>query len=150
VKSRVGARPLRGISKLLKAVRDLDRLEPSGRKVLLIVDGDHIREHLDLPHDADEDAIQHTLARSSSDASRIVVCVLHRNVETLIEAASACDKSLSPQEVEAALRKDVNARDAILLRVARGQHFRAIRDCIRREMPSFSRAADTLATMLAA
>jgi hypothetical protein len=54
-------------------------------------------------------------------------------------------------EVEAALRrKDVNARDAILLRIARDEHQRAVRDCIRRVMPSFARAAETLAGLIAA
>jgi hypothetical protein len=151
LRGRVDGRPLRGIGNVVKAIKDLDRLSPSGGKVLLIVDGDHIRETLSLPREADGAEIERALARRSSHPARVVVRVLHQNIESLLAAARDCDPSLGAQEVEAALRrKDVNARDAILVRIARSEHLRAVRDCIRREMPSFASAADALAALLAA
>jgi hypothetical protein len=135
---RASSCPLRGISKLLAALKQLDgfdNLVEGGGPILAVVDEDRVREH--IPESTAWSAVQvaQHLVATSSDPSRLMVVLLERNLESLIEAIRQCGER-ELELIEAALRKELNGRDTLLGKVGHDPGRRLIRDCVRRTMPS--------------
>jgi hypothetical protein len=150
VESRLGdARPLKGVTNVLRACcEDIDLLAADGRFVVAVIDDDAIRRELSLPKKADESAVLQTIAKRSRDPQRLRVVLLHRNTESVLEAAAACDKTLDPARLERAIqRKDLLERDALFLALAR-ERARPARDCILGRMPSMKKLVETVIACL--
>ena len=75
------------------------------------------------------------------------VILLQRNMETVLEAARDCDPALPKERLEKALKKDLNARDAILNRIAWGMS-KAIRDCIKARVPALEELRNLILSAL--
>lgn len=149
------AMPMKGVGNLLKAVKDLDRLQsfaPSGAPILLVVDGDKIRDHLKLPPNAAAATVESVIRGRCNQPDRLRVALLEDNVESVIEAVRDCDQppTLPREWIDDALAKDINARDLILIKVARDPIRRALRDCVRKRMSSLEPAIAFVVSRLAA
>lgn len=158
LRSRAKALPLRGVQNVLKSIRQPDRLDrhaPHGAHILIVVDGDRIRPHLRLPPDAPVDVVGNAIrerCEQRDQRRRLWVAVLDENVESLIQVIGDCDEShaIPTDLVQAALRKDINARDRALEKAAYLPDGRDLRDCIHREMPSVGPAIRFLIEHVAA
>jgi hypothetical protein len=154
VAKQVKALPLKGVTNVLCAIKDLDRLSklrPGGAPVVAVLDSDRIRDHAEA-RDKTLPEIEEMIRRSCAQTGLLTVVLLEKNVETLIAAARDCDQgvTLSRDMVDAALAKDLNQRDILLAKVAHDVHRRTIRDCIRGKVPSFGRAVAAVVAARAA
>lgn len=143
------ARPLKGVQNVLRACcEDIDLLAADGRFIVAVMDDDAIRQALKLPEEAGEETVVRTIARRSRSPERLCVTLLHRNTESVLEAAAQCDRTLEAGRLERAIvRKDLLERDAIFLMLSR-QRARAARDCILGRMPSMKRLVDVVIACL--
>lgn len=109
-------------------------LAHDGRWVVAVVDGDRVRDHLNLMRTATEDEIAERLRSESNAPDHLSVVVLDPNLERVVESAGRCDGSLDKDLVERVLRKEsLNERDILLNRVAWTSS--AVRDCILEKVP---------------
>lgn len=136
--------PMKGVGDLLKAIKELDRFRnfaPGGAPILIVVDNDKIRDHLKLP-DAPSADVESAIRSRCDQPDRLEIALLEDNVESLIQAVRDCDQppTLGREQIDAALAKDINARDLVLTKVARDPGRRALRDCVRKRMPSLEAA----------
>ncbi|MBL8900238.1 MAG: hypothetical protein JNM84_21585 [Planctomycetes bacterium] len=136
---------LNGVSNLLKSARSLQRFKrqaPGAELVLAIFDEDKIRLELKLVPTASDAEIEAAVRAQCDQPERLKVVLLHRNAESVIRASKECDErsQLRSDLLQDALEKDLNARDALLARIARDSSLRALRDCIRRRIPALDRA----------
>lgn len=150
VRNRLRCVPLNGISNLLMAIRDLQRWKrkaPGGARVIAIFDEDRIRAELGLPIAASNEEISASIRSRCDQPERLAIVLLRRNVESLILAAKKCDQenTLSSVAITKALRKDLSARDWILTNLAMDPAKRALRDCMRKEVPSIEEAVSAAA-----
>lgn len=128
-------RPRRGVNKLLSDLK-LDL----GPDIVAVLDGDHLAEALNLP--ANTPVVQlETRVRSLYARGTAHVCVLDRNLETVVRVLRDClkDPPESRQTFDEALAKNLNARDLVLTKTTR-----TARDCLQSAMGSFAKFIDTL------
>lgn len=143
------ARPLKGVHNVLRACwDDIDLLTEDGRFVVAVIDDDAIRRELKLPEDLGEKEVIRSIARRSKSPERLHVALLHRNTESVLEAAAACDRTLDAARLERAIRqKDLLERDALFLGLSR-ERARPTRDCILARMPSMKNLVDAIMACL--
>ena len=146
LRKRVHPNPRKGIGNVLKDVRSTSLLAGDGA-LYLLVDRDVVANHLGLPADAeDEDVIESM--RSRSDArDRLYPFFLYRHLEDLLRAIATCNPNFMADRLEAALRKDLNARDAVLAEAAKAAHS-DLRACVARYQPGILGLATALAARL--
>lgn len=127
--------------------RNLKRLAGDGRTVFAVYDSDRIRELVKLPPSACKALVISRLKAGCEPADKLVVILLERNIESVIQAICALDPSVaSPVEQANALhRKDLTARDAILRAAAAPTPLRrALREQVLDQVPSLRRLIDKL------
>jgi hypothetical protein len=131
-------RPQKGDTNLLKACRkDADDIARDGRDIIAVFDNDQIRRLLKLPAKAPDERV-HQEIRKGTSSGRLHIVLLKQNMESVLDAAHACDPSIDPKRIELAIKKkDLLERDAILTRLT-GPSFQSVRDCIREKLPSFN------------
>jgi hypothetical protein len=114
-----------------------------GPKLIIVADGDRIAQALGLPSsslpscaDAIEKRYKHGVAK---------VFLLERNLETILEVLRDCqnDPPGRREQFEAALKKNLNARDILLQNTTR-----ADRDCVQKRMPSFAALVDGIRVLV--
>jgi hypothetical protein len=148
---KLDGRPMNGVANLVRSCRrDIHRIAPQGQKVFALIDDDRVRDHLPGIDARAEGEIVARAIKSQSDApEQLDVFLLVKNTETVIEAAKACDRSLSDDAVAQALAKNLAQRDRILNNVA-WSGIRAVRDCIRGKVPALHQLVTALSAVVAA
>jgi len=114
-------RPLKGVENVLKACRDeFELIAADGRTVIAVIDNDQIRRHLKLPRTAADDLVEREIRRGCKAPDRLAIVLLKQNMESVLDAAAACDPGLDSGRIERAIRhKDMLERDAILVELSR-------------------------------
>lgn len=137
-------RPMNGVNKVLESCRrDVRRIAARGERVFALIDDDHVREHVPgMDARADAPAVEAAIKASSNAPEQLEVILLHKNTESVVEAAKLCDPSLPDTTVREALRKDRVQRDRIFHRVALGA--REFRTCIRGKIPAIEKLVELL------
>jgi len=150
VEARVDAQAKKGAGNLLRACReDAALIAADGRRIVAVFDDDHVRDLLGRRlragrGAADEEVVSAILDGANVTAETLQVILLRRSTETVLEAVRDCDPSLPVEQVERAIRrKDLTARDLVLVAASRGER-RAVRDCVLAKVPSFSALVDHL------
>ena len=115
--------------------------------VVAVFDEDRIRELYKLSSNASVDEIKDRIIHEAGNPRSLKVILLQRNMETVLEAARDCDPALPKERLEKALKKDLNARDAILNRIAWGMS-KAIRDCIKARVPALEELRNLILSAL--
>ena len=144
-------RPMNGVANLVRSCRrDIHRLAPQGQTVFALIDDDRIRDHLSgVDVRAEEEVVVRALKGQSDAPAQLEIFLLKKNTETVIEAAKHCDRSLPDEAVAQALGKNLAQRDRILNNVAR-TGVRAVRDCIRGQVPALHRLVTARCAAVAA
>jgi hypothetical protein len=127
--------------------RNLKRLANDGRTVFAVYDSDRIRDLVKLPPSACKALVISRLKEGCEPADKLVVILLERNIETVIQVICALDPSVaSPEEQANALhRKDLTARDTILRAAAAPTPpRRVLREQVLAQVPSLRRLIDKL------
>lgn len=141
-------RPMKGVNKLLQACwRDVRKIAARGQQVVALIDADHIRDNIpgmDV-HKTDEEVIGEIRKRSDAP-EQLEVILLHKNAESVIEAARDCDRMIPPETVARALDKNLIQRDRIFHNVARST--RDIRDCIRARIPALEQLVQVVVRLV--
>lgn len=151
MRRKLDGRPMKGVQPLLRSCRrDIRRLSARGQPVFALIDEDAIREqlrHEGVEPDADDAAITRAIKAKCEQPDRLHVFLLRENTETVIDAAGRCDQGLRSEAIlQKALLKDLNARDAVLNRVAYAPD-RAVRDCIRQHVPAIRSMVSVLVAL---
>jgi hypothetical protein len=144
-------RPMKGVQSLLRSCRsNIRRLSAKGQPVFALIDADAIREqlrHEGVAADADDAAITRAIKAKCEEPEKLHVFLLRENTETVIDAAGRCDQGLRAEAIlQKALLKDLNARDAVLNRVAWAPD-RSVRDCVRQHVPALRSMVSTLVAL---
>lgn len=147
---KLDGRPMNGVANIVRSCRrDIHRIAPQGQTVFALIDDDRIRDHLPgVDVRAEEDTVVRAIKGQSDAPAQLEVFLLKKNTETVIEAARRCDPTLADDAVEQALRKNLAQRDRIFNNVARTG--RAVRDCIRANVPALHRLVIALCAVVAA
>lgn len=149
-RSSMEARPMKGISKLLHAIReDVPAIAADGRRVVAVIDDDAIRRELDLPQDAAREDVITAVLQQCRAPEVLDVVLLEENAETVVSAVAACDHGLRHGLLERALRKGrgaLAARDELLHGAAWGPA--GTRACVRQAVPSFDGFVAVLASLV--
>ncbi len=142
-------RPMKGDSQLLKSCReDVPDISPGGDPVVALFDNDNVRRLLKLPREADLETVVREIKKGAVAAEQLHVFLLVENMESLIQAAGACDSAISKEVLASALRKNLAARDVVLKGAARGDR-RSVRDCMLAKVPSLKRVIEHCASWVA-
>jgi len=132
-------RPMNGNSKLLKTCReDLNDIAFDGRKIIAVFDDDRVRDLLKLPPEATDVEVVTAVLEECPSPGNLLVFLLERNMETVIEQISGCDASVGERLVRKALDKDREARDVLLDRASR-ERYRMLRECVLEANPSLKK-----------
>ena len=144
-------RPLKGVQALLKACReDIDLIAADGRSVVAVIDDDAIREQLKLPRSATDAQVEREIRKGCKAPDRLLIVLLKKNMESVIEAAAACDPGIDAERIDRAIRhKELLERDAILTELSR-ERARPLRDCVLGKVPSLRVLVDLLSRALRA
>lgn len=143
LRSRIRGIPKKGASKLVAAYRnDHDLLAPAGEALIAVLDHDRAGEQLGLATASCKTAILSKIREGTSPTHRGRVVLLESNVETVVRAAAKELRSHQRLVVAACDRKDINARDQILLAAAAPEC--PLRAKILASVPSFERLVDLL------
>ena len=143
-------RPLKGDGNLLRTCREeIDLIAADGRSVVAVFDDDHVRQLLKLPQNATPNRVEEEIKKWCVAPDRLFVILLERNIESVVEAASACDPTLDRDRVARALRKDLLERDAIFMELSR-ERARPTRECILSKLPSLKRLVAVVCNRLTA
>lgn len=148
VKEHADPRPMKGVNKLLQACwRDVRKMAARGQRVIALIDDDRIRDNLPGmdARRTDEEVIREIRKRSDAP-EQLDVILLHKNVESVIEAARDCDRTISSDTVARALDKNLIQRDRIFHNVARST--RDVRNCIRSKIPAIERLVQRLVSLV--
>jgi len=143
-KKLVHDRPMKGVSKLLQTCwRDIRKLAARGQRVIVVIDNDKIREQIPGmdARNTDEEVIRAILEKSDAP-EQLDVVLLHKNTESVIEAARDCDRTIPVEMVALALKKQLLQRDRIFHNAARSS--RDVRLCIRAKIPAIERLVQLL------
>jgi|GEM_PF-2041555 len=142
-------RPLKGDTKLLEACRrDIDLLAADGRSVVAVFDNDKIRLLLKLAASAPDEAVVRAILKGGKMSERLSIVLLKQNMESVIEAAAQCDKSLDPKRIKLAVRhKDPLERDALLTELA-SERARPTRECMLDTLPSLLKLVELLCRLM--
>lgn len=129
IRDRLVAVPKGGDSKLLAAcVKDIGRLGSQGQPVAALFDDDKVRELLKLPKPTAKRDVARAIAELSSSPKQLVVWILDKNLESVVDAAATCLGKPSPPKTH-------EARDKLLHAVAWG--LPSPRHTLRASVPSF-------------
>jgi len=132
----VDKNPRNGVSKLLGDVPKTSRIAGGGCLILL-VDRDHIAEHVHLQKNAPDQQVIEAILRKSDAPQKLTIYFLHPNMEGMLSSIEDYDPTLP-----APLKKDPNARDIILKKArTRPAH---LRDCVRSRQPGIAALTDKL------
>jgi hypothetical protein len=144
-------RPMKGVQNLLRSCRrDVRRLSSKGQLVFALIDNDEIRQqlrHEGVESSAEDDAVVRAIKAKCDAPERLRIFLLKNNTETVIEAAAFCDEDLPKPLLAQALKKDPNARDAILNKIA-WRPDRSVRDCIREQVQAVAEISRALANIV--
>lgn len=142
-------RPLKGSAKLLEACRrDIDLIANDGRSVVAVFDYDRIHQLLQLPKNASDKQVVQAILEGGKRAHRPSIVLLKRNMESVLQAAAQCDKSIASDRVKRAVQhKDPLERDAILGELS-SDRSRSVRDCILDKVPSLQALIEVLCSLL--
>lgn len=142
-------RPLKGDTKLLEACRrDIDLIASDGRSVVAVFDNDKIRKLLKLAARAPDEAVVQAILKGGKGAERLSIVLLKQNMESVIEAAAQCDKSIDPNRIKLAVRhKDPLERDILLTELA-SDRSRPTRDCMLGALPSLQQFVALLCRLM--
>jgi hypothetical protein len=84
------------------------------------------------------------IQKGGTPTNRLFIVLLKQNMESVIKAAHQCDPSIDKARLALAVeKKDLLERDAILMGLT-GERFRAIRDCILKNLPSLRSMVELL------
>lgn len=110
--------PRHGNAKLRKSCqKDLTRIARGGEQVVAVYDDDRVRRLLGLPADVPGADVVQKLKDECPLPEVLTVILLRRNLETVLRAAGRCAR-IDDESLQEALGKNLEARDAILNRVA--------------------------------
>lgn len=132
--------PKNGASKIRNECRRFPpQIGRDGRVVVAVYDADKIHRETRLPAAACKGQIKEALRVGCSWQERLVVVLLERNIESVVEAVRACAPAIVADEVwgQAVDRKNLNARDVVLRRAASPPE-RALRECVLQRVPSLA------------
>lgn len=151
MRRKLDGRPMKGVQSLLRSCRtNIRRLSAKGQPVFALIDADKIREqlmHEGVAPDADDAAVTRAIKARCEEPEKLHVFLLRENTETVIDAAGRCDQGLRSEPIlQKALLKDLNARDAVLNRVAWDPD-RAVRDCVRQHVPALRSMVSALVAL---
>lgn len=137
-------RPMKGVSNVLQTCRrDIRKLAARGQRVFAVIDNDHIREQLPgVDPRADDATVIRAIREDCNCPEQLEVILLHKNIESVIEAARDCGAESSAETVALALRKHLMQRDLVFRGVAWGRP--EVRACIRGKMPALERLVGLL------
>lgn len=151
LRRKLDGRPMKGVQNLLRSCRrDIRRLSPKGQPVFALIDDDAIRQqlkHEGVAESVEDAAVVRAIKEKCDAPERLFVFLLKENTETVLEAAKLCDEGLPKALIEQGLQKDINARDAILNRVA-WRPDRSVRDCIRQRVQAIREMAEALTALV--
>ena len=127
--------------------QNLKRLAADGRTVFAVYDSDKICEFVKLPPTACKTLVLKRLKEGCEPSDKLVVILLERNLESVLQAICEIDRSIVSAEEQAyALeRKNLVARDAILRAAAAPTPPRRdLREQILARVPSLRRLVDKI------
>ena len=139
-------RPMKGVDKVLAACKRIEQILIGDQTLFLLLDDDQIRRHVGLPAASGYAEVEAAIRKLCPLPDRLHITLLAENAETLIRAAADCDPSIDRGRVDSALRKKVLERDLVFQKVAWAG--RAVRDCVRKKVPSFDGFIRALITKL--
>jgi len=107
-------RPLKGNSKLLRAVQeDIGGISFDGRPVVAVFDDDKARKLLQIPMEATDEEVVEELRSRCPREDVIAIILLKRNIETVIKQIRQAGLSVGEDLLRRALDKELIARDAV-------------------------------------
>ena len=135
-------RPLKGNGNLLKACRE----DPHPCPVIGVFDNDRIRELLKLPSGSCKSEVIAAVKKPAKDPARLSIVLLLQNTEDVLKSVAE-HMPVAAARLEAALKKDLNARDAILNNAAADAN-PDLRAAVLRSIPSLDRVVRVLVEVL--
>lgn len=147
LRKRVAKNPRRGIGNVLNDVKTRTGLLAGTGKLFLLIDLDRIAEHLKLPKSTTEADLVAKLKTESDAADKLCPFFLRPNVEGLLKDIQACDPTVLPGSLTAALEKELNERDLVFNEVKKLAR-RPVRDCIRRKQPGLDGLARAISALI--
>ena len=123
--------PMKGVGNVLRNIRRTKRLAGNGI-VIALIDADRLHDHFDVARDATDEQRVVAIKAKSDAPERLYPFFLQDNMEALLRDIRACDASLLPEVMDAALQKSLNDRDVVLREVAK-QSNTSVRSCVRRD-----------------
>jgi hypothetical protein len=134
----VNPRPLKGSGNVVRSCRnDVGLITRDGRRLLVVIDDDEVRQLLQLSAKANETQVREKILEGCAAPERVSIHLLLENTETVIDAARKCDGTIPREVVRQALAKSPRDRDVVMNWVARSDR-RSIRECVLREVPSLA------------
>jgi len=146
---RLDGRAMKGVGGLMRACsEEANRIAADGRAVVALFDRDRLHRHVDLARDATDEAVESAL-RARGALPCVEIHLLYQNTESILEAAVRCGLDVPRETREKAIRhKKPLYRDLVLQQAARAAN-RSIRECVRREVPSFDQFLRRLCSLVA-
>jgi hypothetical protein len=112
------------------------------------LDGDRAYDVAGLAKGADALAIETAIREKSEQADQLHVCIIDKNLESVLEAIGRCHEEVDLVALRRALNKvDRNARDQILKSAAIGT--RNVRECVLAQVPSLKALVDRVVDLIA-
>jgi len=142
----VDKNPRRGVDNVIKDVERTALIAGAGQ-LFVLVDRDVIAEHLNLPARAPDDDVVAALKERSDASDKVHPFFLLPNIEGLLRSIRACEPTLVPSNMEAALRKKLNDRD-LVFNEAKKEARRTLRDCVRKAQPGLDALAKAIAGVI--
>lgn len=138
--------PRKGIGNVLNDLKETSLIAGAG-ELYLLIDRDVIADHLGLSAKS-TDAQVVTELRARSDApAKLHPFFLYSNAEGLLRSIQACDSTLLPENMAAALQKKLNDRDIVFNEVRKAS-MAALRACVRKTQPGIDGLARALAALI--
>ena len=145
LKPRLDSLPRKGNGNVLRDCRQNFRRLSSRGPVFAVYDDDKIRELIKLPHQACKTQVTAYLRKDCAAAESLVIVLLERNLETVIETIFAIEPNIRPEEVRvrAIEQKNLTDRDTIF-KAAAAPDKRRLRDDLLERMPSLRRLVEKI------
>lgn len=129
-------RQSKGDGNLLRVCReDIGGISPKGHPVAALFDNDRVRRLLNLPRETERGVVIQKIKAGCTAPTQLFVFLLEENMESVVEAAGDCDRSISRAILREALQKNLAARDVVLKEASKADK-QNVRDCILRRVPS--------------
>ncbi|MDD5307214.1 MAG: hypothetical protein PHU25_07825 [Deltaproteobacteria bacterium] len=139
IAKRLNGRPLKNNNQVLAWCRSpkIDLLTRAGEMVIALYDADRASELCKLPGASCKTVVRSALNPDGLPTASLVIVLLERNTETVIEALKRAGLNITDEDIRLAIdRKNLEARDRVLNKAAHGD-YRAVRDKLRLDVPSF-------------